>query len=118
MAPLAGRPDPDPETGHPGVAALLAAPAGANDDEWPKLSERDKAIVECMVEGKPKCEDKTQHETDPKLWPTEQGWVWSTETKLYSWPALSGPSAADVFRYYARQESPGTFSQSTGSTPP
>lgn len=102
------------------IAALLPAPAGADDDDpqsWPELSERDLAIVQCMVDGNADCEDLTKHETDPKLWPTEQVWVWSTKTKLYSWPALSGPSAAEVFRYYATQESPGTFSQSAGSTP-
>ena len=82
------------------IAALLAAPAGADDDDtqaWPKLSKRDLAIVKCMVEGKVECNGRTQHEPDPELWPTEQEWLWLTETKLYSLPALSGPSAAEVF---------------------
>lgn len=103
------------------IAALLAVPVSADDSDtqpWPELSDRDLAIVDCMIKGKAECDGRTQHETDPKLWPTEQGWVWSTETKLYSLPALSGPSAAEVFRYYATQGSPGTISQSAGATLP
>ena len=104
------------------IATLLAAPAGAGDDDEEqsslKLSVQDQAIVQCMVDGNVKCSGKTQHEPDPKLWPTGQEWLWTTEMKWFSLPALSGPSAGEVFRHYATQASPGTFSQGAGSTPP
>ena len=99
------------------MAALLAAQAGANDNNtetWPKLSKRDLAIVKCMVEGKAECNGTTLHK-DPKLWPTEQGWAWSDETRLYPFPALSGRSPAEVFRDYATPDLSRTVSQGTES---
>lgn len=100
------------------LAVLLAAPAGANDDEeqWPELSERDLALVNCMLrnmdedEDEDECNDKTLDKLnkDPTLWPTEQGWVRSAETELYPFPALTGRSPAEIFRDYATRKSPGT----------
>lgn len=101
------------------IAALLAAPAGANDDEkrWPELSKRDLALVNCMVGDKDECNDKTLDKLnkDPTLWPTEQEWVWSAETKLYPFPALTGRSPAEIFRDYATRKSPGTFGERAGT---
>ena len=103
------------------IAALLAAPVSADDSDaqpWPELSTRDLAIVDCMSTGDAECAGRTQHKTDPELWPTEQGQVWLPDPKLYSLPALSGPSAAEVLRYHATQGSPGTISQRAGATSP
>ena len=101
------------------LAALLAAPAGALDDEerWPELSERDLALVDCMVGNEDECNDEALDKLnkDPTLWPTEQGWVRSAETKLYPFPALTGRSPAEIFRDYATRKSPGTFGEHAGT---
>ena len=94
------------------IATLMTAPVDASDNT---LSDRDKQIVECMVQGQENCTLDVKGKTD-QLWPTAKGWDLPSGMKIYSWPALSGPSAAEVFRYYATQDSPGLFPQGFGTT--
>lgn len=100
------------------IMAAWVVPASGNDDEaqWAARSEaRDEAIVKCILAGKKlaDCPEREEYEFNPKFAPTNRQNPTLKDTTLFSLPALTGPSAADIFR---QQWSQGlNHNSSTGS---
>ena len=85
------------------IMAAWVAPASGNDDEeqWAARSKaRDDAIVKCILAGTnlAECSERKEYEFNPKFAPTNPQNLTLKDTTLYSLPALTGPSAADIFR--------------------
>ena len=90
------------------IAALLTAPADAASNS-PGEKERDQAIIDCMTSGTAECDlDDYKAALDPSLWPSVDGSLKWSETKLFL-PALSGTTPAEAFRRYAIPDSAETF---------